>query len=158
MEAADMPSTIFTAPQYNPARERRRKIILIVIATVVVVGAILAWWFRYWPEEHVVNKFFDALQAKDYNTAYGIWQHDPKWQQHPQQYSAYPFGDFYRDWGPSGDWGIIKSHQVDCAASPPGGNGVVVVVTLNDRAQKARMWVLSKDKTLTFSPFEVICH
>ena len=158
MEAADMPSTIFTAPDYNPARERRRKVILILIVCMVVVGAIMAWWFRYWPEEHVVNKFFDALQSQDYKSAYGIWQHDPNWQQHAQKYSGYPFEDFYRDWGPGGDWGIIKTHEVACAASPPGGNGVVVVETINGRVQKARVFVLSADKTLSFSPFEVVCH
>jgi len=153
-----MPDTIFTAPQYNPARERKRKILIIVAICVLVAAAVLVWWFRYWPEEHVVDRFFDALQAKDYKTAYGIWQHDPQWEQHPQAHSAYPFHDFYRDWGPGGDWGLIKEHEVQCSAAPPGGNGVVVVVTVNGRAEKARLWVLKADKTLTFSPFEVLCR
>ena len=55
---------------------------------------------------------FDALQKQDYNTAYGIWMHDPEWQQHPQQACRnIPFNDFYRDWGPGGEWGLIKTLQ-----------------------------------------------
>lgn len=158
MEAPTMPDTIFTAPQYNPARERKKKIIFIVTICAIALAAILAFWFRNWPEEHAVNKFFDALVQQDYKTAYGIWQHDPNWQQHPQKYSGYPFEDFYRDWGPGGDFGLIKTHRVDCAASPPGGNGVVVVEIINNRVDKARIFVLSSDKTLSFSPYEVVCH
>ncbi len=156
MDAETMPDTIFTAPEYDPARERKKKIITIVVICAILGGAFALWWFRYWPQEHVVDRFFDAVQAKDYETAYGIWLHDPGWKQHPQKYSQYPYNDFYRDWGPGGDWGLVKSHHVDCAAS--GGNGVVVVVTVNDRVDKAKVWVLKADKTLGFAPFEVQCH
>lgn len=153
-----MPDTIFTAPEYDAARERKKKTIAIVVVCVLVVGAFLVWWFRYWPQERIVGRFFTTLQAKDYETAYGIWQHDPEWKQHPQKYMQYPFNDFYRDWGPGGDWGLIKTHHVDCAASPSGGNGVVVVVTVNGRVDKAKVWVLKADKTLGFAPFEVQCR
>ena len=154
-----MPDTIFTAPEYDAARERKRKILVVGIICVVMVAACLGWWFRYWPQERVVNRFFDALQAKDYKAAYGIWQHDPQWEQHPQKYSQYPYNDFYRDWGPGGDWGLIKEHKVDCAAHPQNGNGVVVVVTVNGRVDKAKVWVLKEDKTLSFADmFTVQCR
>jgi hypothetical protein len=156
MEAETMPDTIFTAPEYDAARERKKKIIAIVIVGVVVVGAFAAWWFRYWPQERIVDRFFDSIQAKDYKTAYGIWNHDPQWEQHLQNFTQYPFNDFYRDWGPGGDFGLVKEHHVDCAAG--GGNGVVVVVTVNGRVEKAKVWVLKKDKTLGFAPFEVQCR
>lgn len=154
-----MPDTIFTAPQYDAAKERKRKVIVIVIIVAVLVVAALLWWFRYWPQERIVDHFFDALQAKDYKTAYGIWQHDPQWEQHAQKYAQYPYNDFYRDWGPGGDWGLVKTHHVDCAAHPSGGNGVVVVVTVNDRVEKAKVWVLKQDKTLSFADmFTVQCR
>src|SRR5512140_494706 len=108
MEPDSMTDTIFTAPEYNPARERRNKIIIIVLICLVIVAAAAVWWFRYWPQEHIVNRFFDAIEAKDYKAAYGIWQHDPQWEQHQDKYAQYPFNDFYRDWGPSGDWGLVK--------------------------------------------------
>ncbi len=141
-------STLFQAPQFEPAREqRRRKIVLIVIIVVVVVAALL-WIFRYWPQEHKVSRFFAALEQKDYEGAYAVYMNDPAWKQHPDQYKRYSYGDFYTDWGPGGEWGIIRSHKVEGAARPRGGSGVVVQVTVNDRKTPACVWA-DDDKTLT---------
>ncbi len=150
-----MATTILTAPPYDPKREKRKKQIIIAIICVVIGIAALAYAFRHWPEEHVVDKFFTALQNKDYKQAYGIWMADPAWEQHPQKHSNYPFNEFYQDWGPGGEWGVIRSFHIDGSAVPKGpSSGVVVVVTVNDRvADKARIWVEKSDKTLTFSPF-----
>jgi hypothetical protein len=71
----------------------------------------LAWAYHNWPEEHVVDRFFDALQQKDYEDAYGIWMHDPAWKQHAQKYAKYSYGDFYNDWGPGGEWGTGQLSQ-----------------------------------------------
>ena len=157
MEAAKMPDTIFTAPEYDPARERKKKTVFITIVCVVIVSAAGLWWFRHWPQERIVDRFFNSLQSKDYKSAYAIWQHDPEWEQHPQKYTQYPFNDFYRDWGPGGDWGLVKDHHVDCTASA--GNGAIVVVSVNGRVDKAKVWV-AKDKTLSFAPgtLEVVCR
>ena len=109
-------ANVMSRAEYDAARERKKKTIAIVIVCVLVAGAFAVWWFRYWPQERIVSRFFDSLQAKDYKTAYGIWNHDPQWEQHPQNFTQYPFNDFYRDWGPGGDWGLVKEHHVDCAA------------------------------------------
>ena len=147
-------STLFQAPAYDPAREQRRKRVVIVVIVAAVLAVLMYVRFRNWPYEHVVHNFFVALEHQDYEKAYGIWMHDPDWQQHPGKYKNYPFGAFEMDWGPSGEWGVIKEHQIDGVARPKnGGTGVVVVVTINQRADKARIWVEKKDKTLTFSPF-----
>jgi hypothetical protein len=156
MPNAAMASTIFTAPQYDPAKEKRRNSLILTIVLVALVVAALAWHFRYWPQEHLVDKFFIALEQKNYDEAFAIWTHDPNWKQHPDKYSNYPLTDFVRDWGPSGEWGPIRSHKVEWAGKPKGGaSGVVVVVTVNERVDpKANLWVESKDKTLTFSPYQ----
>jgi hypothetical protein len=146
-------STIFTAPQYDPRRERRRRAIIAGIVVAVVVIAVLAYLYRNWPEEHVVDQFFQALVQKDFEKAYAIWMHDPNWKQHPEKYANYSFRDFYNDWGPGGEWGTIKSYRIEGSANPKHGSGVVVVVTINDRKEPARLWVEKKDKTLTFSPY-----
>ncbi len=143
--------TIFQAPQYDPAREKRRRNLIITVAVILAVLAGLYWMFRFWPQERRVDQFFTALEQKDYEKAYGIYMHDPDWKQHQDQYARYPFHDFYVDWGPGGDWGLIRSHKIDGARKS--GNGVVVQVTVNDRKVPAKMWVDDKDKTLTVFPF-----
>jgi hypothetical protein len=152
--------TIFQAEEYDFRKARRRNIAIAVAVIVVIVLGIFAWLYRNWPEEHTVQKFMTALENKDYKAAYGYWVADKEWEQHPQKYSQYPFADFYRDWGPGGDWGEIKSFNVQGSTVPKdsysSGNGVVVAVTINHRKEPASIWVTKKDHTLSFSPFEVV--
>ncbi|MGH9556796.1 MAG: hypothetical protein ACRD3R_11310 [Terriglobales bacterium] len=144
--------SLLDAPEYDPSRERRKALLALGAVVLVAALAATAYRFRNWPEERVVDRFFAALQGKDYETAYGIWLADPDWKQHPNRYTNYPYGDFYRDWGPGGEWGLIRSYRVEGSASPPRSTGIIVEVTVNDRAEKARVWVEKKDKSLTFPP------
>jgi hypothetical protein len=148
-----MATTIFTAGHYDPEKARmKRQIIAGIICVLVIVGG-LAYLFRYWPYEHRVDRFFNALEKQDYQHAYAIWQNDPGWSQHAAQYKGYPYEDFYRDWGPGGDWGPIQSYKVEGATTPKGhSSGVIVVVTVNGRAEPARVWVEKQSKTLHFDP------
>ncbi len=149
-----MSNSLFQAPAFDPARERRRTGMLIAVAAGVVLLGLLVFYFRNWPEEHAVNKFFSALQHKDYEAAYGVWFADPQWKQHPQQYGKYTYGEFYQDWGPGGEWGTINSFHVEGGQAPRGGSsGVVVLVSVNGRAERARIWVEKSTKQLTFSPY-----
>jgi hypothetical protein len=149
--------TLLDAQPYDPEKGRKRnKRILGAVVTGLVVLC-LAWWFRYWPQEHVVSQFFDALQRQDYKTAYGIWMHDPQWEQHRDQHPKYPFNEFYRDWGPGGEWGLIKTQRIYGASTcPGGGSGLVVDVIVNDRTEHAQVWVEKSDKTLSYPPCELI--
>jgi hypothetical protein len=155
--------TLLDAPEFDAekARKKKQRIILTVVVVLIVLG--VGWWFRYWREEHIVGKFFDALQHQDYNTAYGIWWHDPQWQQHPNAHPGYPFNEFYRDWGPGGEWGLIKTQKVyGASACPPmpgqhgSGSGIVVDVVVNDRAEHAQVWVEKSDTTLSFPPCDLV--
>jgi len=145
--------TLFEAPPYDPAKERKRKIKITIIVAVIVVLAVLIWVNRYWPQEHQVSQFFSDLQKQNYKAAYGVWMHDPSWQQHPEKYSRYPFNEFYRDWGPGGEWGLIHTFKVLGAIHPKNGSGVVVGVEVNGRVDQAHVWVEKSDKTLNFSPY-----
>ena len=148
-----MASTIFTAPPYDPRRERRRRLLLGAAVALVAALAALGWLYRNLPYERVVDRFFAALQQKQFETAYGIWVADAGWKQHPEKYARYPFNDFYRDWGPGGEWGPIRSYQIEGSERPKDASGVVVLVVVNQRAERARVWVEKSDKTLTFSPY-----
>ncbi len=132
--------TLLDAKQYDPTAGRLRKNIIASVVVAVLVLIWLGWMYRNWPEEHVIDQFFAALQKSDFEKAYGIWMHDPNWKQHPDKYSQYPFN--------------IKSYKVYGSTSPRGGgSGVIVEVVVNDRAEHARLWVQKSDKTVTFSPF-----
>jgi hypothetical protein len=144
--------TLFEAKEYDPSRDRKRRNLIISLIVVVIVLAALGWHFRYWPEERVVDKFFDALQKKDYESAYGIWLHDPDWKQHPNQRKDYDFHSFYLDWGPGGEWGLVNNHKIYTTVG--GGTGVTVVVIVNGRSKPANVWVEKRDKTLSFPPNE----
>jgi hypothetical protein len=151
--------TLLDAKEFDPEKESRKRKRLILIITVVVIVLFFGWWFRYWPQEHTVGRFFDALQKQDFKTAYGIWMHDPNWPQHPGEHAKYPFNDFYRDWGPSGEWGPIKTVKVNGASTCPGpSSGVLVDVIVNDRTQHAQVWVEKSDRTLSYPPCELIFH
>lgn len=135
---------IFDAPEYDPKREKRNRALVAAVVVIALLALGLGWWLRHWPEEHAVDKFFSALQKKDYRAAYTIYKADPK---------KYPYEEFYKDWGPGGDWGVVNSYHIVGSAAPPNGSGVVVVVKVNGRADEARLWVEKKDKSLTVSPF-----
>jgi hypothetical protein len=146
--------TLLDAKEYDPEKERRKKVRIISAIVFLLLAGFFLWWFRYWPEERVAEHFFDALQKRDYESGYGIWMHDPQWRQHPDHYKKYPFNEFYTDWGPGGQWGLVKSYKIYAAGTPPGGgSGVIVDIIVNDRAEHARVWVEKSDKTMSFSPY-----
>ncbi len=155
--------TLFEAKPYDPAQGRKRRNIIIAIVFALLVIGLIWWQLRFWPEEQVVDRFFDALQQANFEQAYGVWMADPNWKQHPDRYSRYSYNDFIKDWGPGGEWGVIKSHKIYAVGYPPRGHGaptfgtpsgVVVIVTVNDRiSRKESLWVQKDDKTLGFSPY-----
>ncbi len=152
--------TLLNAPIYNETSEKRKLGLLIaggVILALAFLGGIggfllgHGWFFSNLKAEHVVNNFFDALQNKDYATAYGIWMHDAKWQEHPDKYD-YKLKRFTEDWTTASDFGPITSHHVDISKTDGTGNfgtGIIVAVRVNGE-KKAFMWYQKSDGTLTY--------
>lgn len=145
--------TLLDAPTYNAGRARliRNSIIAALIAIVVIAAA--TWWFWDWPEEHRINKFFAAVEAKDFNKAYGMWNNDANWQQHPERYQPYNMDQFMKDWGPGSDYGVIRSHQIVITKTV--GNGVVMGVDINGGKTPLFLRVDHKTKEIGFSPIEL---
>lgn len=154
---------LMDAKEYDP-RPAQKRWRLLVTALVVVLAAFLVWWFfRFYSEDHVINKFFAAIEHKDYDTAYGLYFADADWKQHPQKYNQYPLPQFMLDWGPSSEYGTITSHKIECTTEPPSKayrspTGVIVVVSVNNRPETTSMWVEKKSKSISLSPQEVLCH
>jgi hypothetical protein len=149
--------TLMDAQQYDTTRARQRRILIITLVVVLLIGVWIAYHLRDYPERARTRTFFSNLQKQNYEAAYGVWFHDPNWKQQPGKYQSYPFNDFYRDWGPGGEWGLIKSFRLDCSLSPSGGSGVIVQVNVNNRSDHAYIWVQKSDQTLSFSPNEIEC-
>ena len=154
---------LLDAKEYDPrpAQKRRRIIASIVLAAVAI--SVYLYLTRYDAEKKVIGRFFEALEQKDFDKAYGLYQGDPDWKQHPEKYSGYTVHQFTLDWGPSGEYGPITSHRVDCALAPPKKDfvtpsGVVVVVTINNRAEPRSMWVEKKSRSITDAPVKVLCR
>jgi len=148
--------TLLDAKEYHPEKERKRRTQIISAVVFVLLLVFSAWWNRFWPEKRIADKFFSSLQKQDFETAYGIYYHDPEWKQHRQNHAQYPFNEFWQDWGPGGQWGMVKSfHVYGTSNCPGGGSGVVVDLVVNDRAQHAQLYVDKTDKTISTPPCDL---
>ena len=144
--------TIFLAKEYDPAVDKRRRVYAIAALVLAIIAGFLVYHFWDWREQHAVDKFLTAIEHKDYAKAYGLWNADPNWKQHPQKYSGYSFGTFELDWGPTGEYGEIRSHHIREAMTPKNSSGVVVITMINDRKEPLALWVEKKDHSITFLP------
>ncbi|HLJ87428.1 MAG TPA: hypothetical protein VKZ53_11435 [Candidatus Angelobacter sp.] len=153
---------LMDAKEYDPRPAERIKRLLLIGVPLLIAVLIFIWKFWYWPEEHVVNNFFTAIEAKNFDQAYALYNSDPAWKQHPEKYKDYTYNQFALDWGPSGDYGPITTHRVECSTELPkkdyqSASGVIVVVRINNRAETKSLWVEKKSKTISLSPREAIC-
>jgi hypothetical protein len=148
--------TLLDAKEYHPEKERKRRSQIVSAVVLILVLALVGWWNRFWPEKHIADKFFSTLQKNDFETAYGIYYHDAAWKQHPQNHPQYLFSEFWRDWGPGGQWGVVKGFKIYGASNcPGGGSGVVVDLIVNDRTQHAQLYVDKSDKTISTPPCDL---
>jgi hypothetical protein len=155
---------LMDAKEYDPRPARRRWMIAGLAAVLVVVCLVLWFWpsgrFRYWRQWSIADNFFAAIEHKDFDSAYGLYNADPDWKQHPGKYNQYPLAQFTLDWGPASEFGIITTHQVECAIEPPkkgfvSASGVVAVVKVNGRTDPTLLWVEKKSGTITTSPWDL---
>jgi hypothetical protein len=158
---------LMDAKEYDPRPEQIRWRLAGVAAALLVVFLVLWFWpngrFRHWQEWGIANDFFSALERKDFDAAYGLYNAAPDWKQHPEKYNQYPLAQFTLDWGPASELGTLTSHHVDCAVEPDkkgnvSSSGVIVVVTVNQRSEPSYLWVEKKSRTITTSPFKALCH
>ena len=145
--------TLLDAPQYDARKARTRRRIAIGVLIAIPFIAFFTWFWWNWPEQHRVNQFFHAIEAKNYSRAFAIWNHDPHWQEHPDKYATYPLKEFMSDWGPSSEYGVITSAKV--VVTKEYGTGVVIGVRINHNPKTLFLWVERRSKTLGFSPVDL---
>lgn len=119
--------------------ERRRRYAISIVAFLVLLSGAGYWRFRNFSEERQALHFFQALQSKNFEEAYRIWQ--------PAK--SYKFKDFMDDWGDQGLQGPVENFQI--VRSRRRGTGVIVEIRVNNSAN-VRLWVEQNDKSLTFPP------
>ncbi len=157
--------TLLNAPVYDDRKERLKKGLLIGSGSTFVLLVLLTlagymsghgWLFSNLPAEHRVGEFFAALQAKDYPKAFAIYNNDPNWQQHPDQYKDYPESRFQEDWSTQDPIkGPVNTYHVDISRTDGEGNfgtGIIVAVTVNGD-KRVFMYYLRKTGALTWPAF-----
>jgi hypothetical protein len=134
----------------------------ITIGVAIVLGPLFFYWlwflYLHMPERRATENFLNALSSGNLQQAYTIWKPDP---QH------YSYKDFLEDWGDQGFYGPVKSYRLNSANAPArSGSGIIVRVEVNPfspfpdgsdlaksrRTKEVRLWVESKDKSLSFAP------
>lgn len=150
------------AKEYDPQPARRRWSAVWLGIFALVVFAVLWFWpsgrFRYRQQWKIAGSFFSAIERRDFDAAYGLYNADPGWKQHADKYRQYTFEQFKRDWSESPDLGTINSHRVMCVAEPPrkdfsAASGVAVVVEVNQRPDPAILWIENKSGVITTAPW-----
>lgn len=152
---------LLDAPAFNESKAKMKRnlfigaIVLVFVLILLTLGGYIAghgWFFTNLPAEHRVNTFFNALQAKDYNKAFGIWNADPDWQQHPDKYKDYTIKRFTEDWTTESPIKEpITEHHVDISRTDGEGDssGTIVAVRI-PKCKTLFMWVLKKDGSMTW--------
>jgi hypothetical protein len=157
--------TLMNAPTYDERKEKLKKTILIttgltfVLLILITLGGYIdghGWFFTNLPAEHKVSTFFAALQAKDYNKAFAIYNNDPDWQQHPEKYADYPQARFQEDWTTQDPIkGPVNSYHVDISRTDGEGafgTGIIVAVTVNGN-KRVFMYYIRKTGALTWPAY-----
>ncbi|MGH9605261.1 MAG: hypothetical protein ACRD3N_06115 [Terracidiphilus sp.] len=161
--------TLLDAPKFNEARYRRNRLILFSAAGLIFT-LFVAWWLVAghpvdWPwnwnnyifGNATVDTFFNAVEQNDMNKAYGIWFHDPNWQQHPGKYSSYTVKLFEQDWSPASSqntYGPIRSDKI--AGERMNGNVLIVGLYINGQTKNPVFLAYDPHHhTLSFSPVQL---
>jgi hypothetical protein len=155
---------LMDAKEYDPRPAQRVKRFLGGSLVFIVVLLVFWFWpsgrFRFSREWRVGDQFLAALEHRDFDTAYGIYNADPDWRRHPEKYKEYTLSQFMLAWGPSGESGLIISHQMDCAIEPfntsyAPNSGVVISATVNRRTEATLLWIEKKSHSITSSPWDL---
>ena len=87
--SAELATAAELAPTSSQPAEKRRKIIATAVV-LVIAAAVYLYLTRYDSEKKVINNFFQAIEQKDFDKAYGIYEGDPDWKQTLRQTRRLP--------------------------------------------------------------------
>jgi hypothetical protein len=139
----------------GPAPSRIPRYVGIGGAAILILGTTLFFLMRFRAEKATASHFLSQVVAGDFQSAYRTWKPS----------SSYSFQDFLADWGPTGEFGPVKSFELRSAGRPANASGVVVTVVVSpyfpfpdssdpkSRSGKAiRLWIESSDQSMSYAP------
>ena len=138
--------TLIDANPVDRSKERKRRILMIIAGLIIAAAVALYFYWPYYMARRTVSNFMDALVHRNYQEAYALWHAKPR---------QYPMDQFMQDWGPSSQWGTIRTYSIQQVASPSSdSSGLVVIVRINDIVgSEARIWVENKSHDMSFYQF-----
>jgi hypothetical protein len=153
---------LMDAPEFDSKKEILKSrlqigfsLLAVTLVILTLVGFLTGhgWAFSNLPIEARVNRFFTALEAKDYGEAYAIYTNDPAWKQHPERHATYDLQRFTEDWTTDSPVNApIVSHHVDISRTDGTGafgTGIIVAVRVNGN-HKIFMYYTRADRQLTW--------
>jgi hypothetical protein len=139
----------------GPPPSKLPRYVIIGAAVLLAVTIPLYLFLRFHTEKVTACLFLSELVAGDYQAAYRTWKPG----------SSYSFQDFMRDWGPSGEYGPVKSYDLLSARSPGGASGVIITVDVSSispfpsdaasNVKELRLWVERSDQSISYAPEEI---
>ncbi len=146
---------LFDGGAEEPHTKLRRYIITLIVFIALVSGGV-AYALRYHAEKKTVSVFLNTVAAGDLPQAYRLWKPNAR----------YSYQDFLSDWGPTGEFGPVKSYHIASANMRKNASGVVIAVELSRFApfpsdqdfekgrsnKEVRLWVERSDQAISFAP------
>jgi hypothetical protein len=133
---------------YGAGDERRARIVKITVLSVLAVAVVtgLAYYFFHnFSQEQQVKRFFNLLEAHNYEAAYHLWAPTEDAQ------NQYPMKSFLQDWGPPLNvkgFTILDGESCD--------KSVIVDVDTGPAGDK-KIWVDRSTLAMSFPPSEAGC-
>ena len=131
---------------YGAGDERRARIIKGIALSVVVLAVlagILYFLFHNYPQEQTAKRFYQLLEAHNYQGAYNMWAPTDR------DKADYPMRSFLQDWGPQ----TLDIHKFSIMDAESCGNVVIVDTDLGSAGNR-KLWIKRETNALGFGPYE----
>jgi hypothetical protein len=130
--------------EYGAGDERRARIVKIAVVSVLVLATLyglLYFFFRNYRQEQQAKRFFELLEAHNYQAAYNMWVSSDS------ERNGYPMSAFLQDWGPNAM--DLRGFTIMDAESC--GNNVIIDADLGPAGDK-KLWINRQSLELSFPP------
>jgi hypothetical protein len=136
--------------EYGAGDERRDRIvkgIVVSVAVLAVLLGVLYFLFHNYRQEQTAKRFYDLLEAHNYQAAYDMWVSSDS------ERTGYPMTAFMQDWGPQA-MDVRKFTVLDAESC---GNSVIVDADLGAAGDR-KVWINRQTLVLGFGPYDQCPH